>query len=126
LNGIWEGTGNVICLDVIRSLSREPESAVSFVKELRLSQGQHSAYDEAIVKVVNMLRDLPAAEGIARHVVEHMALTFQAGLLLRYAPGAVAQAFCDTRLGGRWGGHFGTMLDTSSAQQIVDRARMAT
>jgi putative acyl-CoA dehydrogenase len=125
LNGIWEGTGNVICLDVIRSLTHEPESADAFAKELRLSQGHHSAYDSAIVAVESLLRDLPAAEGIARHVVEHMALTFQAGLMLRYAPDAAAQAFCDTRLGGRWGGHFGTMLDTRASQQIVDRARMA-
>ncbi len=123
LNGIWEGTGNVICLDVIRAIQREPATIEAFVNELRKAQGE-PALDQAIEEITGLLRRLPAEEGIARHVVERMAYAFQASLLLRFAPREVAETFCQSRLGHHWSGHYGTLIDNRSAASIIDRARI--
>ncbi|MCQ9164885.1 acyl-CoA dehydrogenase family protein [Arthrobacter sp. STN4] len=100
---IWEGTGNVIALDVLRAMAAEPESVDAFFAELRAASGSHAVFDgfaaglrEAVVPV----RAAPAEfAGQARTLVEKMALALQASLLVRYAPPAVADAFVHSRLG---------------------------
>jgi putative acyl-CoA dehydrogenase len=124
LNGIWEGTGNVICLDVVRAIQREPATIDAFVTELRKAKGE-PALDRAAAELEVLLKELPASEGMARHVIEKMAYAFQASLLLRHAPSEVADAFCASRLGTEWRGHFGSLRESRGAQQIIDRARVA-
>ena len=121
LNGIWEGTGNVICLDVLRAIQREPGTVDAFAAELREAAGE-PMLDRATAEIEKLLRDLPSAEGAARYVVERMANAFQGSLLLRFAPNEVAETFCSTRLSGGRTGHFGAILDNRSARKIIDRA----
>ena len=124
LNGIWEGTGNVICLDVLRAMQREPETVDVLLHELRLARGVSAEFDRYLERLEQRLRDVAALEPVARRVVEMMAFALQASLLLRHAPPAVADAFCATRLDGDWGQAFGTLPAGLETQAIVDRAAM--
>ncbi len=124
LNGIWEGTGNVICLDVLRAMQREPESVTAFLDEVRLARGGHARLDTYVEGLAMRLTDPAGLEPVARRVVEMMAFALQASLLVRHAPASVADAFCATRLDGDWGQAFGTMPRGLDTQAIVDRARV--
>jgi len=124
LNGIWEGTGNVICLDVLRSMQREPEAVDVFLSELAKAEGANARLDAFADDLASRLKDPSGIEALARRVVEMMALALQASLLVRHSPSAVADAFCATRLGGDWGHAFGTLPRGLDTQAIVDRARM--
>jgi putative acyl-CoA dehydrogenase len=117
LNGIWEGTGNVICLDVLRSMQRVPDCVPAFIDELRRAKGADRRYDAYVDALADTLIDLAKHEGQARRIVERMALALAAGLLLRHASPDVADAFIATRLAGGWSGHFGNLplgVDTSA------------
>jgi putative acyl-CoA dehydrogenase len=120
LLSIWEGSGNVNALDVLRALSREPGSAEALFGELALAQGADARLDAAVTRLKNRLTE--ASPTTARRLVEQMALTLQASLLVRHAPPAVADAFCATRLGGDWGQAFGTLPETAGLDAIVERA----
>lgn len=98
LNSIWEGSGNVICLDVMRALTREPECAQALIDELELARGQHASLDSAVDDVKSLLRPGAMAEPQARSAVEKMALALQASLLTRHTSAAVADAFIATRI----------------------------
>ena len=124
LNGIWEGTGNVICLDVARALQREPMAAGAFLDELYEARGADRRLDSVVVELASRLAELPRAEGQARRTVEMMALALQASLLLRHSTSAVADAFCASRLGGDWGHAFGTLPPGHDERAIVDRMRV--
>jgi putative acyl-CoA dehydrogenase len=124
LNGIWEGTGNVICLDVLRAMQREPESLGVFLDEVGKARGADSRLDAFAAGLAGRLADPAGLEPVARRVVEMMAFALQASLLVRYAPPAVADAFCATRLDGDWGYAFGTLPRGVDTQAIVDRARV--
>src|SRR6185437_11024198 len=93
LQSIWEGSGNVVCLDVLRSLRREPGSAEALLDEIRLA-GEPRLERQA----ESALADLD--EGSARRLVERLALALQGSLLIRHAPAEVADAFLDSRLEG--------------------------
>ncbi|HKY94666.1 MAG TPA: acyl-CoA dehydrogenase family protein [Kiloniellales bacterium] len=125
LNGIWEGTGNVICLDVLRSMQREPETVRAFLDEVALAKGQDARLDVHLADLERRLAQPAALEPVARQIVERMALALQASLLLRYSVPAVAEVFLATRLGGDWGLAFGTLPAGLDTQAIVDRARLA-
>ncbi|QCI69475.1 acyl-CoA dehydrogenase [Phreatobacter stygius] len=125
LNGIWEGTGNVICLDVLRAMQREPETVTVFLDELRKARGADRRFDAFTDDLERRLGQLADFEGAARRVVEMMAFALQASLLLRHSTPAVADAFCATRLDGDWGQAFGTMPSGLDSQSIIDRARIA-
>ena len=105
LNGIWEGTGNVVCLDVVRTLRREPEAAGVFLDELRSAGGVDPRFDSFVTELARRLADLPQAEAQARRTVEMMALALQASLLLRHstpaAGGCVLRYPSRRRLGSR-------------------------
>ena len=102
---VWEGSGNVIALDVLRALAREPDAAPAFLAECELAAGTDPHFDAHLERVREGLATLavdPAqAQWSARRVVEDMALALQASLLLRHAPAAVSDAFCAGRLGAR-------------------------
>ncbi|MEU6403369.1 acyl-CoA dehydrogenase family protein [Streptomyces sp. NPDC046985] len=120
LLSIWEGSGNVNALDVLRALGREPGAAEALFGELALAQGGDARLDAAVTRLKNQLGEASAAG--ARRLVELMALSLQASLLVRHAPAAVADAFCATRLGGDWGHSFGTLPDSADLDALLDRA----
>nr|WP_107092802.1 acyl-CoA dehydrogenase family protein [Streptomyces sp. NRRL B-24085] len=120
LLSIWEGSGNVNALDVLRALRRDPDTARALFGELALAQGADARLDSAVARLKDLLAT--ASEAGARRLVEHMALTLQASLLVRYAPPAVADAFCATRLGGDWGHAFGTLPDAADVDAVLARA----
>ncbi|MGI5373535.1 acyl-CoA dehydrogenase family protein [Streptomyces sp. CA-251387] len=120
LLSIWEGSGNVNALDVLRALSRGPATAEALFAELALAQGADARLDASVTRLKALLTN--GSEAGARRLVELMALTLQASLLVRHAPAAVADAFCATRLGGDWGYAFGTLPDGADVDAILGRA----
>jgi len=127
LNGIWEGSGNVICLDVLRAMAKEPQSLEAFRAEVALAAGADARLDAAAAALEAELGDLDDIESRARRVVERMALVLQGSLLVRDGDPDVADAFCASRLGGggdsRWGAAFGTLPPGLRLDAIVERAR---
>ncbi|MGN6513874.1 MAG: acyl-CoA dehydrogenase family protein [Lysobacteraceae bacterium] len=107
LNSIWEGSGNIQCLDVLRALAREPATRDALRHELEAAQGRDADYDMAVLPLLEGL-DGPADEAGARALVEWLALALQAGVLLR-ADSPAAAAFCRSRLGAAHGLAFGTL-----------------
>jgi putative acyl-CoA dehydrogenase len=125
LNSIWEGSGNVQALDVLRTLRRDPVAPEAFLAEVALAAGADRRLDDAAAGLKSLLADEDGAEGQARRVVERMALVLQASLLVRHAPAEVADAFCASRLGGDWGNTFGTLPTGVATAALVDRAAPA-
>ncbi|MFI6766233.1 acyl-CoA dehydrogenase family protein [Streptomyces sp. NPDC050355] len=123
LNSIWEGSGNVQALDVLRALRRDPEPLHAFLTEIGTARGADHRLDRAIRGLLTELADLEGIEARARRLVERMALVLQGSLLVRYAPPEVADAFCASRLGGDAGAAFGTLPHTLDLASIVARAR---
>jgi putative acyl-CoA dehydrogenase len=124
LNSIWEGSGNVQCLDVLRAMVKSPASVESFFAEV----ADGAAAEPRLAAFAADLRDeLPGdvttIETRARRVVEKMALALQASLLVRYGDEAVADAFCASRLSGDWGRAFGTLPAGLDFERIIDRHR---
>lgn len=125
LNSIWEGSGNVQALDVLRALQREPQALNAFLQEVGRARGADHRLDRAIRDLLTELADLDGIEARARRVAERIALVLQGSLLVRWAPPEVADAFCASRLGGDWGTAFGTLPHTLDLGSVVDRARAA-
>ncbi len=122
LNGIWEGSGNVICLDVLRAIGREPRALELFLGELREAKGGNRHLDAAIDGLERELREPSDLEMRARRLTEAMALALQASLLIRFSPSFVADAFCAARLGGEGGRIYGTLSPSVATRDVVDRA----
>jgi len=127
LNSIWEGSGNVQCLDVLRALQKTPGSLDALSGEIGAARGGDArldAYAAALHQDVGRLGQLSAAEieGQARRFVGRLALALQGSLLVRHAPAAVADAFCASRLGGEAGRAFGTLPPGIDLAAILDRA----
>jgi putative acyl-CoA dehydrogenase len=120
LNSLWEGSGNVICLDVLRALGREPEARDALVAELRLGRGADRRLDAALDAAEAQL--VHPEEAQARRLVESLALALQGTLLARHSPPAVADAFCATRLAGDHGYAFGTLPAGADVSAILARA----
>ncbi len=123
LNSIWEGSGNVNALDVLRAMAREPESVAAFMAEVELARGTDARLDRSIDALRGELLHPEDAEARARRVVELMALVLQGSLLVRHGEPAVADAFCASRLGGDWGKTFGTLNPGPMLAGIVERHR---
>jgi len=121
LNSIWEGSGNVQCLDALRTLQREPASRDALLAELTPARGIERDFDQAFERLAAALESGDAPESGARLLVERMALTLQAALLLR-ADSPLAGAFCRSRLGGGHGLAFGTLDAAVDTAAIVQRA----
>jgi putative acyl-CoA dehydrogenase len=126
LNSVWEGSGNVNALDVLRAMTREPSSVEAFFAEVDLARGADSRLDDAVVGIKAGLADLDEIESRARRLVERMALVLQGSLLARHAPQPVADAFCASRLGGDWGHAFGTLPRGIDTRALVDRVLPAS
>lgn len=121
LNSIWEGSGNVNCLDVLRAMTKEPESVEAFFIEVMQAQGRDARLDYAIEQLKREFSDLTNMEVCARRIVEQMALVLQGALLLQYGHSSVAEAFCASRLGGDWGRAFGTLPAETNFTAIIER-----
>jgi len=124
LNGIWEGSGNVMSLDVLRAMAREPDGLPAFLAECELARGADARLDAHLDSLPATLGALSGedAQWLARRAVEDLALAFQASLLVRTAPPAVADAFCAGRLGDARGRVYGTLPEGISEGAILDRA----
>jgi putative acyl-CoA dehydrogenase len=122
LNGIWEGSGNVICLDVLRAAARDPESVEALLAEIELAAGADGRLDRAVSDLHAALADTSSLERRARRIVERAALALQGSLLVRNAPSAVADAFCASRLAPDGGRAFGTLPPDTDLDAILARA----
>jgi putative acyl-CoA dehydrogenase len=123
LASIWEGSGNVMSLDVLRALTRSPRSLEVFVAEVEQAQGTDARLDGAVTKLKQQFSDPTTLESRARRVVESMALCLQGSLLVRHGAPAVADAFCASRLGGDGGLEYGTLPAGVDFESIIARSR---
>ncbi len=122
LNSIWEGSGNVQCLDVLRAMARNPAAVEAFAAEV----GEGAVAEPRLDAFGRRLRDdltydPKTLEARARNLVERMALALQASLLVRYGDPAVADAFCASRLEGNGGLAFGTLPIGTDFRRIIER-----
>jgi putative acyl-CoA dehydrogenase len=134
LGSIWEGSGNVAALDVLRAMVKEPEGLPAFMAECDLAAGADPRLDAHLARVRERSTAVFGCEAQsdeqrlydsqfqARSLVEDLAVSLQASLLVRSAPPAVADAFCAARLGGEGGRVFGTLPAGVDAKAIIDRA----
>jgi putative acyl-CoA dehydrogenase len=126
LNSIWEGSGNVAALDVLRALVKEPEGLPAFLEEVEQATGANELLDAHVGRVKDAIAALGEGDPqwAARKLVEDLGLALQASLLVREAPAAVSDAFCSSRLGDG-GRAFGTLPKGIDAGAIISRALAA-
>jgi putative acyl-CoA dehydrogenase len=122
LNSIWEGSGNVNCLDVLRSFTKNPQSLELFEHIFAPVQHIDKRLDAAVLRLQQELKNANDLEWRARQLVEQMALVLQGTLLVQYGPPAIADAFCASRLSGDWGHAFGTLPAGLDVAAILDYA----
>jgi len=122
VNAIWEGSGNVQCLDVLRAMQKTPAVVGAFFAELAKSRGANAALDRYVAALQKELGDLADLEYRARDVVDRMALALQAALLVQHAPAAVADAFCASRLAASGHHNYGALPRGADCAAIVARA----
>lgn len=121
LNGIWEGSGNVICLDILRTMKKEPDSVHLFFEELQKSKGLDGDFDREIALLRNELSNPEEIAFRARRLVEKMALLFQGALLLRDGNPDVAEVFVQTRIRNLGGRAYGTLHTSTGVEHILQR-----
>jgi putative acyl-CoA dehydrogenase len=127
LNSIWEGSGNVAALDVLRAMAKEPEGLPAFLDEIKLAAGADARLDAHVAglerRIGGLVADGADPQWQARRVVEDLGLALQGSLLVRHAPPAVADAFCASRLtAGAHGYAFGSLPTGVDADAILARA----
>jgi putative acyl-CoA dehydrogenase len=120
VNAIWEGSGNVIALDILRTLAKDPAARDTYLGELEPARGSHSAFDRAFESLAATLAKDASAEAGARRIAETMALALQAALLLRHGAPEVAFAYCDARLSSP-GLNFGAGAASIDAGAVIAR-----
>ena len=121
VNSIWEGSGNVQCLDVLRSMQKEPLSVETLLNEINTAKGLNDFYDAHAAKLERELLNADYLEFRARRIVEQLALALQAGILLKHAPDFIAEAFCAARLSGN-NLMFGTLPVGAAVEKIIERS----
>jgi putative acyl-CoA dehydrogenase len=126
LNSIWEGSGNVIALDVLRAMTRSSDTLAAVTAEIDLARGVDRRFDDAVKRLSAELGDAEQLPFRARRIAGLLALCLQGSLLLRHAPAPVADAFCASRLGGDWGAVLGTLRSGTAVDKIVERASIVT
>jgi putative acyl-CoA dehydrogenase len=122
LNSIWEGSGNVICLDVLRTMEREPAAMESLLEEIAAGRGADRRFDRAIGKLNAALTSRNEVD--ARRVVELLATLMQGALLVKHGPASVADAFCASRLDDDWGRTLGTLPRNLAFDEIMELGRI--
>ena len=121
LLSIWEGSGNVNCLDVLRAMARTPESVQAFFDEVESASGAEPRLDAYVRSLKAELGEPEGIEARARRLVERMAVALQASLLVRHGDAAVADAFCASRLAGDRGRALGTLPAGADFERIIER-----
>ena len=122
VNAIWEGSGNVQCLDVLRAMQKSPEVIDAFFREVAKAKGANAALDRWVDALRAEFNDPADLEYRARDVVDRMALAMQAALLLQHAPACVADAFCASRLAAGGYRNFGALPRGVDCAAIIERA----
>ncbi|ADU01060.1 acyl-CoA dehydrogenase [Mycolicibacterium gilvum Spyr1] len=122
LMGIWEGSGNVSALDALRAMATRPECIEVLFGELAETDGQDPRLDAHVHRLRLELSDIDAIEYRARRVAEDISLALQGSLLVRHGHPAVAEVFLASRLGGQWGGAFGTLPVGLDLAPVIERA----
>lgn len=123
LNSIWEGSGNVNALDVLRAMQREPETVAAYFGEVGLAKGQNRELDQASDDLKRALANSNEMESRARRLVERMAVLLEASLLVRHGDQAVAELFVNSRVAGNWGHAFGTLEPGHQLKSVIERHR---
>jgi len=118
LNAIWEGSGNIVCLDVLRTIRKQPEALDALAAELTLARGADRGFDAALDTTLSRYAS-GVADVEARQFTERLALLLQASLLLRHGDQLAASAFIRTRLDGEWGRTYGTLPEGIDAARLV-------
>ncbi|WP_128984728.1 acyl-CoA dehydrogenase family protein [Streptomyces roseicoloratus] len=129
LPSIWEGSGNVAALDVLRAMAKQPAAVEAFFAEVDRAAGADRRLDAAVTRLrkdLAGLDDPTALQYRARRLVEHLALVLQGSLLVRHGHPAVADAFCASRLDGDWGIAFGTLPAGVDTASIIERGAPVT
>jgi putative acyl-CoA dehydrogenase len=121
VNSIWEGSGNVMCLDLLRAFGKTPDARQALQAELELASGRDARFDAHVKALIAGLETPQEAYG-ARHLAERIVIAIQAGLLLRHAPGFVSSAFVASRIEREVGGAFGRLPQGVDCAKILDRA----
>lgn len=122
VNAIWEGSGNVQCLDVLRAMQKTPDVVQAFFGEVVQARGGHAQLDRYVADLQRAFTDLADLEYRARDLVGRMALAVQATLLVQHAPSVVADAFCASRLSGDSHHHYGTLPRGVDCAALIARA----
>jgi putative acyl-CoA dehydrogenase len=126
VNSIWEGSGNIMCLDVLRALDRMPGAAALLHDELAEGTRADARLAGLVARLEHRLADRAARdETQARTFTRDLVLVLQAALLLRHAPTTVAEAFCASRLSGEGAGAFGLLPPGTALHAIIERAAPA-
>lgn len=130
INPIWEGSGNVQCLDVLRAVGKDPAVLMAFNAELNKARGGNQVLDKYLDQLASQFAQLHKANPSeiqfqARHLVDQMALAFEASLLVRHAPNAVSEAFCSSRLNAQGHHNYGALPLGSAAKNIVARGTVS-
>jgi putative acyl-CoA dehydrogenase len=124
VNAIWEGSGNVNALDVLRALGREPATLEAWRHEVKAGMGADKGFDRFAEALLAGVTGRAGEEGGARRLVEDMALALQGSLVARHAPAFVAEAFMSSRFGGGMRGCYGALPSGLALDRIIDRARV--
>ncbi len=122
VNAIWEGSGNVQCLDVLRALSKTPAVLEAFFVEVGKARGANAVLDRYVANLASDFKDLKDFEYRARDVVDRMAMAIQASLLVRHAPAFISDAFCHSRLEQVGHHNYGTLPRGVDVAAIIARA----
>ena len=127
INPIWEGSGNVQCLDVLRAMQRQPAVLDTYLEALAAASGGNATFDQTVQALKQSLAHLAGSEAseqqfAARRLVERMAVLFQASLLIQHAPAPIADAWCASRLMPDGGSQYGTLADPVAVDVLLERA----
>ena len=122
VNAIWEGSGNVQCLDTLRAIEKQPETLDAFFREAAKAKGSDRRFDQFLAQLKRDFTDLSDIQYRARNLVDRLALVMQASLLLRHSDPNVADAFCTTRLQNHGGLNYGNLPTGTNPAAIIKRA----
>lgn len=122
VNSIWEGSGNVQCLDLLRVLHKEPHTLDVLLAEFELARGKHPLLDQHLDKLRPLFSDSQTVEVRARQIMESLALAWQASTLYIYGEELIARAFVESRLSSATYHQYGTIPATIDCKAIIERA----
>jgi putative acyl-CoA dehydrogenase len=127
VNAIWEGSGNVQCLDILRAIQKEPEVLEAYFNELQRAVGADKRFDSFVTRLKTEFGTTPKEQWQykARYFADHMAIALQAALLLQHAPAYIADAFCASRLTAHSSANYGCLPTGLDPRAIIKRALSA-